>query len=155
MKKNKKTLEEIKINKTQEVIISSLEEFENKFFDINDKVNFYSTINMHLKGEKSKTMAAKYNDFKRKLKENEIKDKIKNVLEESSICKQMNEINLRMQKIKDRYQLYENLNQINDLIDKNIEDIKSFQSDDIDLIEEYGEFFDLNLIMKEFDLSSL
>lgn len=141
MKKNKKTLEEIKINKTQEVIISSLEEFENKFFDINDKVNFYSTINMHLKGEKSQTMAAKYNDFKRKLKENEIKDKIKNVLEESSICKQMNEIN-------------ENLNQINDLIDKNIEDIKSFQSDDIDLIEEYGEFFDLNLIIKEFDLSS-
>ena len=109
---------------------------ENKMLDINDKV-----IKIYLKGEKSQSMADKYNDFKRKPKENEIKDTIKNILEESSMCKPINEIN-------------ENLNQINDLIDKNIEDIKVFQTDSIDLIEDYGEFFNLNLIIEEFDLSS-
>ncbi len=109
---------------------------ENKMLDINDKV-----IKIYLKGEKSQSMADKYNDFKRKPKENEIKDTIKNILEESSMCKPINEIN-------------EHLNQINDLIDKNIEDIKVFQTDSIDLIEDYGEFFNLNLIIEEFDLSS-
>ena len=148
LKTKKKSLEEIEINKKQEDISSSLEEFyyhliemENKMFDFNDKVNFYSAINIYLKGEKSQFMDAKYKDFKRKPKESEIKDKIKNLLEESSMCKPMNEIN-------------EHLNKINDLIDKNIEDIKAFQSDAIDLIEDYGEFFDLNLIIEEFDLSS-
>ena len=109
-------------------------------FDANDNLNFDSAIDIHFKGKKSKEIIPINKDEEQKLKEDE--EKIKNILNEKKTKSQsVSEIN-------------DYINRIYKQINDSIQDMKDFQSNSIELIENIGDFFDdIDLIIKQLDIS--
>ena len=109
-------------------------------FDINSNLNLDLAIKLYLTGEKSEVMIPlnKYED--KKVVEKEDNKRIKIALSNSRKSQSFEEI-------KDY------LKWIRGVIDENIQSINYFRNKSLDFIEDYGEFFDIELIIKQFGLS--
>ena len=109
-------------------------------FDINSNLNFDLAIKLFLTGEKSEMLIPLNKDEDKKAGEKEDNERIKIALSNSEKSQSFEEIK-------------EFLKWISGIIDDNIKSIKYFRKKSLDFIEDYGEFFDIELIMKQFDLS--
>ena len=142
-----KSIEKIKSTKNISDNVSSLSEFyqnlkekETKMFDIKSIINFDAAINIYFKGEKSPELIPVNNKENQSEIHNENIEYFENILQKSSLNKSVDEINEYIEKIKQ-------------IISNNLKSLKDFHLKSIYDIEEYGEYFDAMLILKEFDLS--
>ena len=119
---------------------NNLKKKENQIFDITSNLSSKSAINLYFTGEKNEVMIPLNKNKYKKSEENEDKKRMKLILEDSYKSQNVDEIK-------------DDLKNINLLIENNINSLQHFQKKSFDFIEDYGEFFNIEKIIKEIGLT--
>ena len=118
----------------------NLKEKETKIFNAGSDINFESAINLYFKGEKSQLIIPLNLKEETKLQEKEDMKRIKEILKSFTKSESVREIKKDLEGIKR-------------LIGNNMKNIIIMQKRAFDYIEDYGEFFNINSIIKKLGLS--
>ena len=117
-----------------------LKDKEATMFNIKSNLNLDDAINLYLKGEKSQNLFPDNNELN-ELKNNELEEKLENIIEASKTSKSVTEIKNYIEEIKG-------------IIDNNLKNIKYSEINSINFLSEYEKYFDVNFVIKQLDIST-